>query len=363
MSVVKTKEELFAKVREYMEIDGISRHEEKVAQALKANTKDTGVEYSRDRMGSIILNKKGDKKGPKIMITAHMDEVGYMVLSIEKEGFVKISPVGGIWTPTVIGSKAVIVTEEGKEYTGVFGHTSIHIMEVENRAKAPLMKEMFIDLGTGSKEATEKLGIEPGNIVNIHAESWRLANDDLFVGKAIDNRAGVAIIEQIAHRIKDKKNPNDLYLVGTVQEEVGTRGARTAVSLVKPDVAIAIDTCAAHDTPGAIPGVPKVGNGIALRVKDGGTMMDPKLVKYLFELSKKHNIPAYKYVAQGGGTDAAELQYGDGGVSTITLSIPERYLHSPHGVASLKDVQAGLDLLTEFVLEFDAKAYDSISYK
>lgn len=361
MAIVKTKDELFKKVSEYMELNGISRYEEDIATRLRENTQGTNVEYSRDGMGSIILNKKGN--GPKIMITAHMDEVGYMVLDVTKEGFVLISPVGGIWTPTVIGSKATIVTDEGKEYVGVFGHTSIHILEADKRAKAPLMKEMYVDLGTGSKEETEKLGIEPGNVINIFAESFRLANGDLFSGKAIDNRAGVAIIEQIAHRVKDKTLPNDLYLVGTVQEEVGTRGAITAVQVVKPNVAIAIDTCASHDTPGAMPGVPKVGKGIALRIKDGGTMMDPQLIKYLFKLAKKHNIPAYKYVAQGGGTDAAELQYGDGGTATITLSIPERYLHSPHGVASLSDVQAGLDLLTEFVLEFDDKAFDSISYK
>lgn len=223
---------------------------------------------------------------------------------------------------------------------------------------------MFLDLGFASKKDAEKAGIEPGDRVQMSGTSFMMGGSkDIAVGKAVDNRAGVTVIDQLVQKLKGKKNPNNLFVVGTVQEEVGTRGARTSVSLIKPDVAIAIDTCASHDTFGAMKGIQALGKGVAIRVTDSGTLMDPKLVDFLYKLGKKHKIPVYKYVAQGGGTDAKELQYGEGGVPTLTLSIPQRYLHSPLGAVSLTDIQATLDLIFEFVMTFDSKELKKISYK
>lgn len=362
MALAKNKKELFKVLKTYADINGISRYEDEVVEQLKKNTKGLGFKNSRDGMGSLIMNKTGDKKGPRIQIAAHMDEVGYLVRDITKDGFLKLSMVGGIWPAVNVAGKATVVNSKGKEFIGVFGHTSIHIMKIEARKVAPTINDLYVDLGAKDKKEIEKMGIEPGDRVYMHADSFMM-NNDIAVGKAMDNRAGVTVIDQLAHALKGKKNPNDLFIVGTVQEEVGTRGAKTSVSQIKPDVAIAIDTCASHDTPGAIPGIQTLGNGAAIRIQDSGTMMDPKLVEYIYALGKKHKIPVYKYVAQGGGTDAAELQYGEGGVATLTISIPQRYLHSPHGASSLLDIQASIDLLKEFVLNFDKKAFDKISYK
>ncbi len=364
MSVKKTNKDLWKLLESYCAIEGMSRYEDKVADALKKNTKSAGFKYSRDGMGSLIMNKKGATKGPKIMIAAHMDEVGYIVQDIQQNGQIRLSMVGGVWSHTVVGASAKLIASNGKEYRGIFGHTSIHILEREKVEKTMKLKEMFIDCGFENKKEAEKAGIEPGDRVYMEANQFTMGSkNEYVVGKSMDNRAGVTIIDQVVNKLKDTKIKNDLYVVGTVQEEVGTRGAKTSVSQIKPDVAIAIDTCASHDTYGAIKGIQELGKGIAIRVKDGGTMMDPKLVKFIYDLSKKHKIPCYKFVAQGGGTDAAELQYGEGGVATITLSIPQRYLHSPHGVCHLKDIKAGIDLITEFVKSFDSKAFNSIQYK
>ncbi len=364
MSVKKNDKELWELLESYLSIEGMSRYEEEVATALKANTKDAGFEYSRDRMGSLIMNKKGNANGPKIMVAAHMDEVGYLVQDIQKNGQIRLSMVGGVWSHTVVGQSARLINANGEVFRGIFGHTSIHIIERTKIEKTMKLKEMFVDCGFTSKKEAEEAGIEPGDRVYMEANNFRMGKDQkLVVGKSMDNRAGVTIIDQVVNKLKDVNNDNDLYVVGTVQEEVGTRGAKTSVSKIKPDVAIAIDTCASHDTYGAVEGIQELGKGIAIRVKDGGTMMDPKLVKFIYDLSKKHNIPCYKFVAQGGGTDAAELQYGEGGVATITLSIPQRYLHSPHGVCHLKDINAGIDLIVEFVKAFDGKALSNIQYK
>ena len=362
MALAKNKKDLFKVLKTYMEIQGISRYEDNVVEELKKSTKGTGFKYSRDGMGSLLMNKVGNAKGPIIQIAAHMDEVGFLVRDIEKDGFLRLSSVGGIWPVTIVGGKATVVSSTGKEYFGVFGHTSVHILTPEARKLAPKETELYVDLGAKDSKEVEKMGIEPGDRVYMHADSFML-NNDIAVGKAMDNRAGVTVIDQLAHALKGKKNPNNLFIVGTVQEEVGTRGAITSVSKIKPNVAIAIDTCASHDTPGAIKGIQNLGSGVAIRIKDGGTMMDPKLVNFITDLAKKHKIPAYKYVAQGGGTDAAQLQFGEGGVATITLSIPQRYLHSPHGASSLKDIEAAINLLKEFVLKFDTKAMNAISYK
>ncbi|NQZ29495.1 MAG: M42 family metallopeptidase [Mycoplasmatales bacterium] len=362
MSVKKNDKELWELLESYLSIEGMSRYEDQVASALRKNTEGAGFDYSRDRMGSLIMNKKGNVNGPKIMIAAHMDEVGYLVQDIQKNGQIRLSMVGGVWSHTVVGQSARLINSNGDVFRGIFGHTSIHILDRAKVEKTMKLKEMFVDCGFTSKKEVEEAGIEPGDRVYMEANNFRMGKD-FVVGKAMDNRAGVTIIDQVVNKLKDFENQNDLYVVGTVQEEVGTRGAKTSVSQIKPDVAIAIDTCASHDTYGAIAGIQELGKGIAIRVKDGGTMMDPKLVKFIYDLSKKHNIPCYKFVAQGGGTDAAELQYGEGGVATITLSIPQRYLHSPHGMCHLTDIKAGIDLLVEFVKSFNEEAYSSIQYK
>lgn len=220
-----------------------------------------------------------------------------------------------------------------------------------------------MDLGFKSKKEVEEHLIGPGSRVCLQADCF-LMNKEYIAAKAMDNRAGIAILEEVMQRFKGKQLASVVYFVGTVQEEVGTRGAKTSVQRIKPDIAIALDTCAAHDTYGAISGIQELGKGAALRIKDGGTLMDPRLVDYLMNLGKEYQIPIYKYVAQGGGTDAAELQYGNGGCATVTISIPQRYLHSPLGVCHLQDLRAIADLLEKFILKMNQDEYDQyLKYK
>lgn len=349
-------EELKTKLKKYMAIEAMSRYEEPVVEELKKNIQSNNLEFSRDNFGSLIIkNKPQVKNAPKIMIAAHMDEVGYLVKNIEDNGNLLVSSVGGVWPVAVIGTKAKVVTNnKNKTIYGVFGHTSIHILEADKRVKAPTEKELFVDCGFMSKKEAEEFGIEIGDRVYMSGETIEMPNN-LIGGKAMDNRAGVTVIDILANKIKDMDLPNEVYIVGTVQEEVGTRGAKTSVSIINPDVAFAIDTGASHDTTGCIKGVPVLGKGVALLIQDRAVITDPVLVQMLCEIAEKNKIPAYKYIAEGGGTDGASLQYGKGGVPTITLSIPQRYLHSPIGVCSLIDIQATLDLITEFLKVFDEK--------
>ncbi|MCT4469691.1 M42 family metallopeptidase [Mycoplasma sp. HS2188] len=360
----KKYEKLSTRLKEYMAIEAMSRYEEPVVDALKANIKSDKLEFSRDGFGSLIIsNKQSDPNAPVIMFAAHMDEVGYFVRNIEENGNLLVEPVGGIWPVTVIGTKAKIVTNrDNKEITGIFGHTSIHILEREKVTKAPTNKELFVDAGFANKQEAIDFGIEPGDRVYMSGEAFDMPNN-LVAGKSMDNRAGVTVIDFLANNIKDLDLPNKTYIVGTVQEEVGLRGAKTATSIIDADVAIAIDTCASHDTTGAIKGGTKLGDGVALLVKDGGLLTNPKFTEMLMSLARKHNIPAYKYISEGGGNDATALQYGKGGVPAITFSLPQRYLHSPIGVCSLVDIQAAIDLATEFVKFFNAERAKELKHQ
>lgn len=354
----KKYQNIFESVKKYCSIDGLSRYEEGIVEELKKSIKSDNITYERDGIGSIIFSQKNKpSSGPIIQIAAHMDEVGFIVQDITDKGQLRLSMIGGIWPLVVIGTKAIVYNSQGKKFEGVFGHTSIHILEAEKRNKVPELKDLYVDLGFDSKKEAEENMIEPGSRVCLYGDCF-LMNNDYVVGKAMDNRVGIAIMDEVMQRIKDKQLQSTVYFVGTVQEEVGTRGAKTSVQKIKPNISIALDTCASHDTYGAIIGTQELGKGAAIRIKDGGTLMDPKLVDYLFTIAKEHNIPIYKYVAQGGGTDAAELQYGNGGSATVTISIPQRYLHSPLGVCHLKDLASIADLLEKFLLKINQEEFD-----
>ncbi len=349
---------LVNKVKKYCSIDGLSRYEEAVVDELKKSVDSKSVNYERDGLGSIIFSQnKKPSTGPIIQIAAHMDEVGFIVQDITDKGQLILSMIGGIWPLTAIGTKAIVYNAKGQKYEGVFGHTSIHILEIEKRNKVPELKDLYVDLGFNSKKEAQDNFIEVGSRVCLSGDFFQM-NNDYVVAKAMDNRAGIAVLEEVMQRVQNKKLNNQVYFVGTVQEEVGTRGAKTSIQKIKPNIAIALDTCASHDTHQAIKGIQELGKGVALRIKDMGTLMDPKLIDYLMKIANECNIPVYKYVAQGGGTDAAELQYGNGGVATITISLPQRYLHSPLGVCHLKDLKAAADLLEQFLLKLDEAEFN-----
>ncbi|RIV16438.1 M42 family metallopeptidase [Mycoplasmopsis gallopavonis] len=347
----------------YLEIEGMSRYEEPVADELR-KVASLGYEVSRDKLGSLILHKKSkNPNAPKVMIAAHMDEVGYIVRSITKQGQVLLSPIGGIWPTVIVGTRAKLITSSNKTYLGVFGHTSIHIMERDKVSKAITSDEIYADFGFKNEAEATNAGVEPGDRVYLSGETILFKNPDLVGGKAMDNRAGVTVLEFIAKDLASEELDIDLYLVGTVQEEVGTRGARSSVALINPDVAIALDTTSSHDTVGTIQGTTALFKGAALRYKDGGTLMDTKLIQNFEKVAHKHQIPAYRFVAMGGGTDAHELQFAKGGAATLTISLPQRYLHSPIGVCAISDLLAAKDLLVHFCKEFSPESYLEIKYK
>ena len=356
-----SKQKTFEFISEFIAPDGISGFEEKIAKVFIDKTKKAGAKIERDGFGSAIAIK--GTKGPKVMLASHMDEIGFVVHRIEKSGVIRIRQVGGHWVHTILAMEVKVINRDKKEFYGVVGSVNVHVLPAAERVKVMAMDKVFVDLGFTSAKDVEAAGIQVGDQVIRVSQPRLLADGDKYMGKAIDNRVGVAIIAKVIENLNNVETPNQVFAVATAQEEVGLRGGKASTQHIQPDVAIAIDTTSSHDIPNIIPGVTKLGHGVALTVVDGSAIANPALVNLLDDLAKKHKIPAYRYVSAGGGNDSGVTQYSKGGIPVITISIPTRYLHTPFEVGSIKDFDAVVSLITEFVKMFNQKEYEGLLYK
>lgn len=347
-------------IEHFLNSDGISGFEHEISQKYIEYAKRYNAEIQRDGFGSVIA-KMGDN-GPKLMVVSHMDEVGFVVQSIEKNGFLKLSPVGGFWVHTILSMPVKVITHDGKVYKGVIGSTSAHVLQPEERTKVMKMSDVYVDIGIKSHDEAIKLGIDVGDQVVRESKAFLMANDDFYCAKAIDNRISVAILAKLAEKLSTQKLSSQVYLVASAQEEVGLRGAKASTQKINPDIAIAIDTTVSHDTPGVIPGDGKLGKGLAITMKDNSAIANPKLANYIYKLAKESKIPVYKYVSQGGGNDSGVTQYSQGGIPVLTIAIPTRYLHTPYEVGSITDFNAVLDGVFEFIKKLDNVLMEEFKY-
>jgi endoglucanase len=289
-----------------------------------------------DRLENVIAIKKGKEKAPKIMLAAHMDEVGLMVKTITKDGFLQFAKMGGI-DDRILPAQKVMVYSKSKVFPGIIGSKPPHIQKEEERKKIITADELFIDVGAESKDDALAMGIAVGDPVAFDVKYVTLGKD-VVMGKAFDNRAGcVTMVEAL--KILEKTDYT-VCAVGTVQEEVGLRGAATAAFGVDPDLAIVLDVTIAGDTPGIREfdtGL-KMGKGPALCISDSGLITHPKVLKWLMGSAGDEKIPYQIEAGLMGSTDAARIYLTRQGIPSGNISIPTRYIHSPVGVLSLKDI-------------------------
>jgi len=290
-------------------------------------------EVTADTLGSLIVRKKGD--GPRVMLAAHMDSIGFIVTHIEKEGFLRVGKLGGI-SPKEAAYASV------RFKNGVRG-----VFVPEEKADFGKLKldECFIDIGVENEEEAKKL-VQVGDTC-VYDGPIRVQGSRV-TGPYLDDRIACAVLLCALERIE--KPACDLYLVFTVQEEVGLRGARTAAWWVEPDAGIAVDVTDVDDTPGSERcGTTRLGGGAGIKVMDSSVICHPQVVARLEELAKTGDIPAQRDIMRGGGTDAGALHTTRLGVKTGGVSIPCRYIHTPAETASLQDAEACVQLLTAFV--------------
>jgi len=333
-------------LKKVTELAGAPGFENRIRNFIKEEIKDLCDSCNVDNMGNLIAVKKG-KTDKKLMVAAHMDEISFIVSHIEEDGFLRFLPLGGFDPKTLVAQRVIIHTES-KDVIGVMGCKPIHVMNPTERKKMPELSDFYIDTGYSFKEVKKMVAI--GDPITRERELIEMG--DCINSKSLDNRVSVYILIEVLRALKGKNIPHDFYAVFSVQEEVGIRGAMTASSGIDPDFGIVLDVTLAYDMPGAQPHemVTKLGKGTAIKILDGSVISDQRMVRYLKDLAKNHDIEYQIELLPAGGTDGAAIQrYSKGGSITGGISIPLRYLHQSIEMAHKKDVQATIDLLEKSV--------------
>ncbi len=311
-----------------------------------------------DRTGSIIHEYSGSRKTPRVMIEAHMDEVGFVVRSITREGFLRFVPVGGWWGHTLLAQRVRIRTSAGRELTGIIAAKPPHLLVAGERDKVLKLDQMYIDIGAAKRDAVAKLGVAIGDTVVPDTPFTHLANTNCYAAKAFDNRVGVGMLIQATQALQKGKHPNTLIAVGATQEEVGIRGARTATRVADPDVAIVLEGPPADDLPGSIAdenqGV--LGKGVQIRMMDPSAISNRRLVNFVIQTAVAAKIPHQLAVRRSGGTDAKEIHLHGIGVPTVVIGVPARYIHTHNSIIDINDYLDGVKLVTALVRKLDKKA-------
>lgn len=320
-------------LKQLTETFGPSGYEENVRKLVRAEVKPLADEIKVDALGNLIARKrpsKFTKDTKKIMIAAHMDEIGLMVSHIDENGFARFSNIGGVFGRYVLGGRVRFLND----VTGVIGYDRL-----EKVHEAPALDKVYIDVGaTSKKDCLVKVGDVAAFDRSFVEMGARL------VAKSMDDRVGVLVAIETLRSLKS--TPHDVYFVFTTQEEVGTRGATTSAFGIDPDLGIAIDVTPAADTPNAFKMEMKLGKGPCVKIQDPGMIADPRIVQWMIRAAEKNKIPYQREVLLVGSTDARAMQLVRSGVPAGCLSIPVRYVHSPSEMVDYNDVQNSVKLLT-----------------
>lgn len=319
-------------LKDILKVYGPASNESKIRDFIRNEVEDYVDDIYVDTLGNLITHKKGD--GKKIMIAAHMDQIGLMVTDIDENGFIRFTNVGGI-SPDISLSQKVIF-QNGVQ--GIIFNEPL----VDN--KKLKLENMYIDIGVFSKEEAEKK-VHIGDICIYDSDS--IINENVVFGPYLDDRIGCYIAIETIKQIKE--TTNDLYFVFSVQEEVGLRGAKTAAYRINPDIGIALDVTSNGDTPKAKRFAVGLNKGAAIKVKDNSIIAHPKVKNTLVELAQRNNIKYQMEVLEFGGTDSGAIHLTREGVPSGVISIPTRYVHSTVEMASLNDIKNSLDLLIKFL--------------
>lgn len=335
-------------LKELCLLDGTSGDEKRVREYIIDKIKDK-CEYRIDPLGSIIAFKKGAKvPNKKVMLCAHMDEVGFIITSITDDGYLKFSAVGGI-DPRVIVDRAVKIKSQ-KDVNGVIGLKPVHLLSNEEKGTAPTIKDLVIDIGAKDKADAEKY-VELGDYAYFTSE-WELLGNDILKAKALDDRIGCMMMLELI----ESDLEYDTYFCFNVQEEVGLRGSKCTSFDVQPDISIILEATTAADLCGVTGGdrVCVLGDGPVVSFMDGRTIYDKELYKLARNIAKENGILAQTKTAIAGGNDAGAIQTSGKGSRVLAISLPCRYIHSASSVVNLKDIDNTLLLLKELL----PKLYD-----
>ena len=331
-------------LKRLVEAPSISGSEKNVRDLIAKEIKPYVDEIKIDKIGNLICRK--GKGSPKIMIAAHMDELGFMVKQIDDKGFIKFETIGG-WDTRIIPARKVKIYGSKGSVAGVIGSKAAHLQEKEEKEKPAKLKEMYIDVGASSRKDVDKLGISVGDFIIAHETMEKLYGTK-YTGHNFDDKIGCLAMIEIAKALK--KTKGTIYFVGSVKEEIGLVGIRGSSFHVNPDIVIALDVGLAGDTPD-IKGeaTTSLGEGPVLVVKDALSIIKEDTKKWVMDVAKKNKIPIQMDVTSSGATDAAVVPMIREGIPSVAILSSSRYTHTPVEVVDMKDVKNMIKLIIELV--------------
>ncbi len=333
---------------------GPSGFEEPVRKIMVDRMKPLSDKLSYDGLGSVIAVQGGS--GPRIMVDAHMDELGGVVRRVTNEGYLTMQMLGGWLDQALVDQRWTIIGSKGP-VRAVTGIRDIHIVPQEERTKVFPRESVFLDVGAKNPAEVAALGIAPGDPVVPDAPFAVMNGTQNYLGKGWDDRVGCAVIIAAMQKLAKAAHPNQIYWVATVQEEIGLRGAHTAADLVKPEIGIAIEGGVTRDAPGVHPEEAQelLGAGPGIFLYDSSALPNRKFVSMVKQVAKEKSIPLQPDLIQGYGDDSAEIQKSNGGVPTVNMVVPVRYTHSHNGIMNRGDFDHMVNLLVAILQGLDAK--------
>lgn len=352
-------------LKELTDANAIPGNERQSREVMKKYITPFADSIETDGLGSLIARKEGVADGPKIMVAGHLDEVGFMISQIDDKGFLKFQTVGGWWSQVMLAQRVTITTRSGKEITGVIGSKPPHILSLEARKKPVEIKDMFIDIGASSREEAKEWGVTPGDMVTPYFEFTVMNNKKLLMAKAWDNRIGCAIAIDVLKGLQGVDHPNIVYGVGTVQEEIGLRGAKTATAKIQPDIGFAVDVGIAGDTPGITSkeSNSKMGEGPQLLLFDASMVSHRGLRELVVDTAEEAGIPYQFETIAGGGTDAGSIHLTANGVPALAIGVATRYIHSHAGILHRDDYENAVKLIIEVIKKLDKDTVARITFE
>lgn len=349
----------FDLIKKVTEVQSVSGFEHNIREVIREEMTPYVDEIQLDGLGGIFgIKKSADKNARTVMIAAHMDEVGFMVSKITDKGFFRVIPLGG-WNPQVVSAQRFTLQTREGDYPVVSSSIPPHLLKGKEQ-KSQKVTDILFDGGFDSKEEAEEYGVRPGDTIVPDVETIKMANGKTILGKAWDNRYGVAVVLETVKALKDVELPVNLVIGANVQEEVGLRGTRGAVRKFNPDVFFAVDCSPADDVYGNKDSFGKLGEGTLIRIQDPGFILSKEMREFLLETAEAHDIN-HQYFVSKGGTDAGAAHQLNKGIPSAVIGVVARYIHTHQTLFNIEDFHAALEMTKQIILNLDEQKIKEIN--
>jgi len=344
-------------LQELVDAFGPSGFEREVSAIVAKTMRPLADEVMVDKLGSVLFQRRGTSDRPKILLAGHVDEVGFIVSGITKEGYLKFNELGGWFSQVLLGQRVLVRTRMGDKLVGLIAAKPPHLLKQEERSKVIDHEQMFIDVGASTEDDVKEMGVRIGDPIVPDSSFTLMRSNKAAAAKAFDDRIGAFIAMDVVRRLREEnaKHPNTVIGAATVQEEVGLRGARTTAHLVEPDVGFALEVDIAGDVPGIKPeeAPSKLGGGPTLMTMDRSMIPNQPLLEFVMKTAEKAKIAYQLSQTAGGGTDAGVIHLDRSGCPSLVIGVPTRHIHSWAGILHLEDVERTIELLVAVVKGLD----------